>query len=98
MPTLTLPDLDELLKTIEKPMPRGSWRTLIYNDNHNKFNDVVLWIQKATGCSHESATDITNTCHRTGRAICYSGTKEKCNQVASYLRVRGLQVEVDDGP
>lgn len=96
--TLTLPNLDELLSTIEKPAPRGSWRVLLYNDSHNAFNNVVLWIQKATGCSHESATTITNEAHRSGRAICFEGTKEKCSQVAGYLRNRGLQVEVDDGP
>lgn len=98
MATLTIPDLDELLKTIDKPTPRGSWRVLLYNDNHNKFDDVVLWLQKAIGCNHETAASITETAHRTGRAICFEGTKEKCTQVAGYLRNRGLQVEVDDGP
>lgn len=94
--TLTLPNLDELLKTIDKAEPQRSWKVLLYNDNRNRFDDVVLWLQKATGCSHECASVITKTAHETGRAVCFEGEKEKCRQVAGYLRNRGLQVEVDD--
>lgn len=97
MPTL-LPDQKERTDTKEKLKPDRAWRVILYNDNHHKFDDVVLWIQKATGCSHEVATQITHTAHTQGRAVCYEGTKEKCHKVAGYLRSHGLQVEVDDLP
>ena len=97
MATLTLPDLDQELKkwTEEFKKPAPSWQVILYNDSMNKFDNVVLWIQKATGYSHEQATQITKTADATGRAVCYSGDKEKCHQVAAYLRGKSLQVEVD---
>jgi ATP-dependent Clp protease adapter protein ClpS len=68
----------------------------LYNDNHNAYDNVVLWLQKSTGCSQDRANDICATAHKTGRAICYGGDREKCQEVAAYLRGKGLQVEVDN--
>ena len=50
MPTLTMPDLETELKkwTKEFQKPEGSWQVILYNDNHNKLDNVVLWLQKAT--------------------------------------------------
>lgn len=74
----------------------GGWRVILYNDNVHKFEDVVLWIQKATGCSLEVAQNVTYTAHRMGRAVCFEGGKTECHRVAGKLRSHGLQVEVDD--
>ena len=100
MATLTLPDLETELKkwTEEFKKPKGSWQVVLYNDQVNSFDDVVLWLQKATGCSHERAAQVTNTAHTSGRAVCFGGDKEKCQQVAGFLRGKGLQVEVDSAP
>lgn len=101
MATLTtLPDLDTLLQDIiqEKPSPKRAWRVILYNDNHNSMENVVLWLQKATGCSIEVAHHVMHEAHANGRAVCYEGEKEKCQKVAGYLRGCGLHVEVDDLP
>ena len=100
MPTLTMPDRETELKkwTEEFKKPQGSWQVVLYNDNHNKFDDVVLWLQKATGCNHQDASNVVMNCHNNGRAVAYGGAKEKCQQVAGYLRGKGLQVEVDNAP
>ena len=100
MSTLTMPDLETELKkwTKEFQKPEGSWQVILYNDNHNKLDNVVLWLQKATGCNHQDATQVVMTCHNNGRAVCFGGDKEKCQRVAGYLRGKGLQVEVDNTP
>lgn len=97
MSTLTLPNLEEELKkwTEEFKKPQGSWQVILYNDHVNAFDNVVLWLQKSTGCSHERASDIAATAHNSGRAVAFGGDKEKCQQVAAYLRGKGLQVEID---
>jgi ATP-dependent Clp protease adapter protein ClpS len=98
--TLTLPNIEEELKkwTEEFKKPQGAWQVILYNDNFNKLDDVVLWLQKSTGCSHERAGEIASAAHNHGRAVCYGGDKDKCQQVAAYLRGKGLQVEVDNAP
>ena len=101
MATLTtLPDLDTLLQNIlsEKSVPQRAWRVILYNDNVNTRDQVVLWLQKATGCSLEVAQHVMHEAHTKGRAVCYEGEKEKCQKVAGYLRGCGLRVEVDDIP
>lgn len=98
--TLTLPNLEEELKkwTEEFKKPQASWQVILYNDPVNKFDDVVMWLQKATGYSQERAAQITNAAHTNGKAVAYGGDKEKCHQVANFLRGKGLQVEVDVTP
>lgn len=100
MATITMPDLETELKkwTEEFKKPQGAWQVVLYNDNHNKFDDVVLWVQKATGINHHDAGNIVMNCHRDGRAVVYGGGKDKCQEVAKYLRGKGLQVEVDNAP
>ena len=97
MATLTLPNLEVELKkwTEEFRKPQGSWQVILYNDHHNRYDNVVMWLQKATGCSEEKADSITNIAQTNGRAVCFGGDKDKCQQVAGYLRGKGLQVEVD---
>ncbi len=94
--TIDLPkiDFDFEQKLKEWSQELRSWKVILYNDHVHSKEDVTLWLQKATGCSLEVAEHVMMTAHSTGRAVCYSGAKEKCQQVAGYLRGKGLQVEV----
>lgn len=95
--TIDLPriDFDFEQKLQEWTKELRGWNVILYNDNFHKMGDVVVWLQKATGCNLEVAEHVCYTAHSTGRAICYTGGKDKCQQVAGYLRQKGLQVEVD---
>ena len=97
--TIDLPKIDFYFgqKLQEWTKELRGWNVILYNDSFNKLLDVILWLQKATGCSLEVAEHVTQMAHSTGRAICFSGAKEKCQEVAGYLRGKGLQVEVDSG-
>lgn len=88
------PELDKASKSLSKGA--REWRVILYNNNYHRFDDVVAWLQAATGCSEEFAIMVCNTCHQQGRAVCYQGPKEQCHEVATNLRQRKLQVEVDD--
>lgn len=92
--TPTLPVIEEI--TESKAKPQRNWRVILYNDNVHGRDEVVLWLQKATGCSLECATKVMMTAHTTGRAVCYEGNNDECHKVAGSLRGKGLQVEVDD--
>ena len=95
--TIDLPklDFDFQEKIAEWTKELRGWNVILYNDHTNKLANVVLWLQKATGCNLEVAEHVAHTAHSTGRAIAFSGAKEKCQEIANYLRVKGLQVEVD---
>ena len=70
---------------------------VLYNDDYHHFDDVILQLQRATGCSLIAAEQITEEAHHKGRAIAYRGTQDDCETAAAILRMIGLQVETDRG-
>jgi ATP-dependent Clp protease adapter protein ClpS len=93
MPGSALPDYDILQEhTVDIA---GPWVVILYNCDCHSFDEVILQLQKATGCSLEKAVDISIEAHTRGRAISYTGTADECEQVATILRSIRLQVETD---
>jgi ATP-dependent Clp protease adapter protein ClpS len=68
---------------------------ILYNCDCHTFDEVILQMQKATGCSVEKASQVAHEVHNSGRAIAFSGSLEKCEKVAAVLRQIKLQVETD---
>jgi ATP-dependent Clp protease adaptor protein ClpS len=91
METIVRPNLDEDVVIRQS----GPWVVILYNDDYHGFDEVILQLQKATGCSLEDAEAIAFEAHSTGRAVAYSGTQDECEQVAGILRQIRLQVETD---
>lgn len=73
----------------------SSHRVILYNCDCHSLDEVVLQIQKATGCELQQAIEIMLEAHTKGRAICFRGDREECTRVARVLREIKLQVEVD---
>jgi ATP-dependent Clp protease adapter protein ClpS len=71
------------------------YRVILYDDDVHGFDDVVRQVQKATGVATEEAFAITLHAHETGRAVCYAGSLDTCEQVAQILREIALHVEID---
>lgn len=71
------------------------FRVILYNDDHHSIDEVILQLQKATGCNLEKAIDITLEAHTQGRAVCYKGGRSDCQKVCRVLREIRLQCEVD---
>lgn len=61
------------------------YNVILFNDDHHDMLEVSLQIMKATGCSAKRATDIMETAHKQGRAICFTGNRERCEHVESIL-------------
>ena len=82
--------------TTKRPSKGAKWRVVLYDNHKHKLDDVVFWIESAAGCDTEFAYEICNVCEDQGRAVCFQGDREDCRRVAADLRLKGLQVEVDD--
>ena len=93
MDTLVLPDLG--VEKRDTPEIQGPCIVILYNCDCHSFDEVILQLQKATGCSIEKASAIADEAHMVGRAIAYSGEAEECERVAAVLRSIRLQVETD---
>ncbi len=68
------------------------WQVVLYNDEVHTFDEVILQIQKAIGCSLERAEQLTQMVHNNGRAIVYIGEKEPAAKVRTVLLQINLQV------
>ena len=91
----TIEKIEETAQLDDGEETGDGYRVLIYNDDHTPIDAVVKQIIKATKCSLLKATKITLEAHHKGRAICFRGSREKCQQVALVLREIRLQCEVD---
>lgn len=91
MPPVQLPDL-ETRTDLAAAKPA---RVILYNDDWHSFDDVILQVMKATGCSEPVAEAHAFTVHTQGRSQVFDGARQDCERVAGVLREIRLQVEVD---
>lgn len=83
-------DEEETVHRIDEP-----WKVILFNDDIHTFDEVILQLRKATGCSETRATEIALEAHFRGKALAYSGSFEKCFKVMGILREIQLIVEIE---
>ena len=81
--------------TTEDTKTKQPWYVVVYNDNHNTFDNVIRWLQESCGHSIMVASMLASQIHHEGKAQVYQGEKHKCNAICKFLRSRGLQCEID---
>jgi len=91
-PVKTSPQKEKTPKS--QPEIDRPWKVILYNDDIHTFEEVILQVQKATGCSDHEATRITMEAHFKGKAVAFEGEFEECHGVAGVLREIGLIVEI----
>jgi len=74
---------------------RGSpWNTILFNCNCHSFDEVARQLMKAIRVSLERGMEIANTVHTSGKAVVYTGHRERCEAVAMVLEEIGLLTKV----
>ena len=64
---------------------------IVLNDNHNTFQGVAAALAAVIpGVSLERGLALANRIHHTGRAIVWSGHKERAEHYWEQLHARGL--------
>ena len=71
------------------------WKVILYNDDIHSFDEVILQLVKATGCSTEDAARTAWQAHMMGKAIAYEGTFDECFRVQGVLREIQLVTEIE---
>ncbi|HBB25912.1 MAG TPA: Clp protease ClpS [Bacteroidetes bacterium] len=72
-----------------------SARVILFNDEVHTFDEVIIQIMKATGCSLERAEILTLEVHRTGKAMVFSGGFTECLRVSGVLEEIGLMTQIE---
>ena len=71
------------------------YNVILFNDSVHSCDEVQAQIVKATGCSMEQAFKIMTEAHTNGRAIAFSGGKERCELAESILAEIKLMTKIE---
>ncbi|HZO86915.1 MAG TPA: ATP-dependent Clp protease adaptor ClpS [Chthonomonadaceae bacterium] len=67
---------------------------IVYDNDYNTIPEVILILQKATGCTLEEASIETWEIHTLGKSVVHHGSWEECERAAEIIRTIGIRVEV----
>ncbi|MBV6458093.1 MAG: hypothetical protein HONBIEJF_01216 [Fimbriimonadaceae bacterium] len=72
----------------------GRWKVVIHNNSTNTFEEVILALIEATGCTLEEAQIETWEAHHYGRADVHFDSERKCSDAAKVIARIGVQTDV----
>ncbi|MCS7176783.1 MAG: ATP-dependent Clp protease adaptor ClpS [Candidatus Kapabacteria bacterium] len=70
-------------------------KVILFNDDWHTFEEVILQLIKATGCSRQRAEALTWEVHTRGKAAVYEGELPQCLRVSSVLEEIGLHTQIE---
>ncbi len=93
----TTPEVDVDVMEEEETEERldTPWRVILYNDDVHTFDEVIMQLIKATGCTVNQAEAYAWTVHTHGKAAVFEGTFEECFRVQGVLREIQLVTEIE---
>lgn len=88
------PEVDVLVEEETAERLDAPWRVILYNDEVHTFDEVIVQLVKATGCTAARAEELAWRVHTQGKAAVYEGTFEECFRVQGVLREIELVTEI----
>jgi ATP-dependent Clp protease adaptor protein ClpS len=70
------------------------WMCVIYDNEYNTLDEVVVILMAATGCCYEEAYCEMWEAHTFGKANCHYGSEAECRRVADTISAIGVRTEV----
>ena len=71
------------------------WTVVLYDDDVHTFDDVIVQLMKAVGCSAERGARHAWTVHTEGKDRVFSGDVFECLRVQGVLREIALVAEIE---
>lgn len=71
------------------------WKVILWNCNCHTFEDVAKALVIAVRCSLEKGYNYAETINNSGKAIVYTGHKERCEAVAEVLKDARLRATME---
>ena len=86
-------ELPELTREAETSLDKG-WIVTVFNNDYNTYEEVIVILMIATGCSMEEAEMETWEIDHLGKSVVHHGAEEECRNVADVIATIGIRVEV----
>ena len=81
--------------TSEEVLTQLPWNVVVWNDPVTPMAVVVVIFRKIFGYSNNKCTHLMMTVHHEGRAIVWSGARERAESYCVKLQVAGLQATIE---
>ena len=73
----------------------GSWNVLVFDDPVNLMEYVTKVFEKVLGCGRARAEEMMMTVHTAGRAVVWSGEREKAELYVQQMHQHQLQASLE---
>ncbi len=91
----TKSDLDRELESVSQTATERPWNVVVWNDPVTPMSVVVVVFRRIFGYSNNKCTHLMLAVHHEGRAIVWSGRRERAESYCVKLQVAGLQSTVE---
>lgn len=71
------------------------WRVIVFDDDIHTFEEVILQLMKAIGCTPEKGYEHALTIHTEGKDCVYQGDFFDCFRVQGVLKEIALVTEIE---
>jgi ATP-dependent Clp protease adaptor protein ClpS len=88
-------DLEQRVESEVAVVTERPWNVVVWNDPVTPMNVVVAVFKRIFGYSNNKCTHLMLTVHHEGRAIVWSGQRERAEFYCVKLQVAGLQSSVE---
>lgn len=79
----------------EKLETKRPWNVVVWNDPVTPMSVVVVIFKKVFGYSNNKCTQLMMTVHHEGRAIVWSGERERAETYCVKIQVAGLMCTIE---
>ncbi len=89
-------DVQEVVTTRTTTETKRPWNVVVWDDPVTPMSVVVAIFKKVFGYSNNKCTQLMLTVHHQGRAVVWSGERERAEGYCVKLQVAGLQCTVEE--
>lgn len=97
VPVRTMTSGSTITEKKRKPALRldGPWNVLVFDDPVNLMGYVTMVFQKVLGCGRGRAEELMMTVHTAGRAVVWTGEREKAEFYVQQLHQYQMQASLE---
>ncbi len=88
-------DADVEVVSRHETQTQRPWNVVVWNDPVTPMSVVVVIFRKVFGYSNNKCTQLMMTVHHEGRAIVWSGQRERAESYCVKLQVAGLSATIE---
>lgn len=93
-PHMSMPGIMD--RSIETPVEKAgaTWIVTVFNNDVNTYDEVMMILMAATGCSAQEAYIETWEIDHLGKAVVHQSSQDECKMAATIISEIGIDVEV----